>query len=73
MAATWTASITAAAGTSLTQSLFVELFTFHKSLSKNEKHFGSNCHACAHCRLFLTAAPRRAGNSVSDSLSGLLR
>ena len=31
MAATWTASITAAAGTSLTQSLFVELFTFHKS------------------------------------------
>ncbi len=31
MAATWTASITAAAGTSLTQSLFVELFTFYKS------------------------------------------
>ncbi len=33
MAATWTASITAAAGTSLTQSLFVKLFTFHKSFS----------------------------------------
>ena len=33
MAATWTASITAAAGTSLTQSLFAELFTFGKSLS----------------------------------------
>ncbi len=36
MAATWTASITAAAGTSLTQSLFVKLFTFHKKLSKLE-------------------------------------
>ncbi len=34
MAATRTASITAAAGTSLTQSLFKELFTFHKSISK---------------------------------------
>ncbi len=32
MAATWTASITAAAGTSLTQSLFAKLFTFGKSL-----------------------------------------
>ena len=72
MAATWTASITAAAGTSLTQSLFAKLFTFGKSLS-NEKHSGSNYHAFAHCRLYLTAAPRRAGNSVSDSLSGLLR
>ncbi len=33
MAATWTASITAAAGTSLTQSLFAKLFTFSKSFS----------------------------------------
>ena len=33
MAATWTAGITAAAGTRLTQSLFVKLFTFHKSYS----------------------------------------
>ena len=72
MAATWTASITAAAGTSLTQSLFAKLFTFGKSLS-NERHSDSNYHAYAHCRLFLTAAPRGAGNSVSDSLSGLLR
>ncbi len=72
MAATWAASITAAAGTSLTQSLFVELFTFHKGFSV-EKHSGSNYHACAHCRLCLTAAPRGAGNSVSDSLSGPLR
>ena len=72
MAATWTASITAAAGTRLTQSLFVEIFRFHKSLS-NDKHSDSNYHACAHCKLFLTAAPRRAGNSVSDFLSGPLR
>ena len=72
MAATWTASITAAAGTSLTQSLFMELFTFHKSLPIG-KHSGSNYHTFVHCRLHLTAAPRRAGNSVSDSLSGPLR
>ena len=72
MVATWTASITAAAGTRLTQSLFVKLFRFHKSFS-NEKHSDLNCHTCVYCRLFLTAAPRRAGNSISDSLSGPLR
>ncbi len=72
MAATWTASITAAAGTRLTQSLFAKLFTLSKSFSF-EKHSGSSYHAFAHCRLFLTAAPRRAGNGVSDSLSGPLR
>ena len=72
MAATWTASITAAAGTRLTQSLFAKLFTFGKSVSI-ETHSDSNYHAFAHCRLFLTAAPRGAGNSVSDSLSGPLR
>ena len=33
MAATWTAGITAAAGTRLTQSLFAKLFTFSKSFS----------------------------------------
>src|SRR3989344_1199409 len=33
MAATWTARITAAAGTRLTQSLFAKLFTFGKSFS----------------------------------------
>ncbi len=33
MAATWTAGITAAAGTRLTQSLFAKLFTFGKSFS----------------------------------------
>ncbi len=72
VAATWTASITAAAGTRLTQSLFAKLFTLGKSFSF-EKHSGSLCHACAYCKRFLTAAPRRAGNSVSDSLSGPLR
>ena len=72
MAATWTAGITAAAGTRLTQSLFAKLFAFGKSFS-NEKHSDSICHACAHCRRFATAALRRAGNSVSDFLSGRLR
>ncbi len=72
MAATWTASITAAAGTSLTQSLFAKLFTLGKSFPIG-KHSDSICHACAHCKIFLTAAPRRAGNSISDSLSGPLR
>ena len=33
MAATWTARITAAAGTRLTQSLFAKLFAFGKSFS----------------------------------------
>ena len=32
LAATWTAGITAAAGTRLTQSLFAELFRFGKSI-----------------------------------------
>ena len=36
MAATWTAGITAAAGTGLAQSLFVSLFTADKSFSKKK-------------------------------------
>ncbi len=36
MAATWTAGITAAAGTGLTQSLFVSLFTADKSFSNKK-------------------------------------
>ena len=36
MAAIWTASITAAAGTRLTQSLFAKLFTFSKSFSNKK-------------------------------------
>ena len=72
LAATWTVGITAAAGTDLTQSLFLCLFKTKKSFPCG-KHFGSLCHACAHCRRFAAAALRRAGNSVSDSLSGRLR
>ena len=72
MAATWTAGITAAAGTRLTQSLFAKFFTFGKSFSI-EKHSGLLCHTFVHCRISPAAAPRRAGSSVSDSLSGLLR
>ena len=73
VAATWTAGITAAAGTGLAQSLFASLFTADKSLSKIERHSDLLCHACAHCKIYLTAAPRKAGSSVSDSLSGLPR
>ena len=72
-AATWTAGITAAAGTSLAQSLFMRLFTSHKSVSIIETHSGLLCHTFVYCKILPTAAPRRAGNSVSDSLSGLLR
>ena len=72
MAATWTASITAAAGTSLTQSLFAKLFKFSKSLA-NARHSGSLYHTFVHCKRFLTAVPRRVRNSISDSVSGLLR
>ncbi len=64
MDATWTAGITAAAGTSLSQSLFERLFTSYKSVSIIETHSGLLYHACAHCRIFLTAAPRKAGDSV---------
>ena len=64
VAATRTASITAAAGTSLAQSLFVKIFTFHKSFSIIEKHSGLLYHTYVHCRSFPAAAPRRAGNSV---------
>ena len=73
VAATRTAGITAAAGTSLAQSLFVRLFTFHKSFSNTEKHSGLLYHTFVHCKNFSAAAPRKAGNSVSDSLSGLPR
>ncbi len=73
VAATRTAGITAAAGTSLSQSLFVRLFRSHKRFSNMENHSGLLCHAFAHCKIFPTAAPRRAGSSVSDSLSGFPR
>ncbi len=72
MAATWTAGITAAAGTRLTQSLFANFLDLAKA-SQSASTLAQYCHAFAHCEVFPTAAPRRAGNSVSDSLSGPLR
>ncbi len=34
------------------------------------EHSGSPYHTCVHCKELLTAAPRRAGTSISVSLSG---
>ena len=42
-------------------------------LQKYEEHSGSLSHAYAHWKISLTAAPRRARNSVSDSFLGPLR
>ncbi len=35
------------------------------------EHGGSPYHTCVHCKGFAAAAPRRAGTSISVSLSGL--
>ncbi len=35
------------------------------------EHGGSPYHTCVHCKGFVPAAPRRAGTSISVSLSGL--
>ncbi len=35
------------------------------------EHEGSPYHTCVHCKGFVPAAPRRAGTSISVSLSGL--
>ncbi len=35
------------------------------------KHWGFPYHTCVHCKGFAPAAPRRAGTSISVSLSGL--
>ena len=70
MIATCGAGVTAAAGTGLAHHLFVELFTFDKSLSK-DRHLGSPRHAFAHCEGSAAAAPLRARISVSVSFSGL--
>ena len=35
------------------------------------EHLGSPYHTCVHCKGFAPAAPRRAGTSISVSLSGL--
>ncbi len=46
------------------------IFDLAKAHAKHE-HSGFPCQAFAHCRVFATAAPRRAGTSFSVSLSGL--
>ena len=48
-------------------------FYIPQKIFHTENHSGLLCHAFAHCKIFPTAAPRRAGSSVSDSLSGLPR
>ncbi len=67
---TRTARITAAAGTGLTQSLFVYRFEVDKSPQWGHLEFP--CRACAHCKGFAPAAPRRAMVRVSVPFSGLL-
>ena len=69
--ATRGAGVTAAAGTSLTHHLFAMLFTHGKSPRINLEHWEFPSHAFAHWRVFAPAAPRRAGTSISVSLSGL--
>jgi len=55
----------------LAHHLFAEFFTLSKSLIIVTKHVGFLCHACAHCKIFVTAAPRRARTLVSVFFSGL--
>ncbi len=71
MIITRAAGITAAAGTGLAQPLFVYLLTIYKSEDVMPSHSGSPYRAFAHCKVFAPAAPRRAWNLVSDSISGL--
>ena len=61
--------ITAAAGTYLTPPLFARLFRPGKS--QQCWHSNYPYHACAHCKGFLTAAPRRARDLISVPFSGL--
>ena len=49
------------------------IYRWQKFFQNKEEHFGSLYHAFAHCKKSLTAAPRRARTSVSESFSGLLR
>ncbi len=71
-AITWTAGITAAAGTGLAQSLFQHHPTVLKSEDDMPSHSESPYRTCVQCKGFAPAAPRRARNLVSDSVSGLL-
>ena len=48
-------------------------FYIRQKFFQMEKHSGSLCHACAHCKKSPPAAPRRARTSVSESFLGLPR
>ncbi len=67
---TWASSITAAAGTRITQPLFSDLFAVGKSCSKLQ-HSRSPYRTSMHCKGFALAAHRSAWIHVSESTSGL--
>lgn len=71
-AITRAAGITAAAGTGLAQLLFLNLPTVQKSVGSMPTHSGSPYRTGVQCKGFAPAAPRRARNLVSDSVSGFL-
>ncbi len=71
-AITRAAGITAAAGTGLAQLLFHYHLTVVKSEDCMPSHSGSPYRTCVQCKGFAPAAPRRARNLVSDSVSGFL-
>ena len=69
-AITRAAGITAAAGTGLAQLLFLDHPTVQKSEDCMPSHSESPYRTCVQCKGFAPAAPRRARNLVSDSVSG---
>ena len=71
-AITRAAGITAAAGTGLAQPLFVHRLTVQKSEDYMPSHSESPYRTVVQCKVFAPAAPRRARNLVSDSVSRLL-
>ena len=70
-AITRAAGVTAAAGTGLAQPLFVDHLTVQKSEGSMPSHSVSPYRTGVQCKGFAPAAPRRARNRVSDSVSGL--
>ena len=71
-AITRAAGITAAAGTGLAQPLLVYHPTVHESEDDMPSHSESPYRTCVQCKGFAPAAPRRARNLVSDSVSRFL-
>ena len=70
MVPTCGAGVTAAAGTSLAHHLFPKIFALEKSTHVKCVHSEFPYHACAHCKVFVPAAPRGARTSISVSFSG---